>query len=356
MIKHFESLEDYNAINSNKLVKETLLLEADENNKSIGNIIDRGLSFMPRIIRFKKAQKTIKKALKGYINKSNTLIGKFSQSFQNKINIIDKEYKDLVKTRITPLIKAEKGEQAVKLMESQLKELEQYKSEQMGELNQGIDNVLAAYTKAIQSRIDTPGFVLNVELSEKGKGELMAKWESLVAQAKMKIDEKKTTLIKSSGWKQLNNIISEVTSFIEERKYQTGRHALDFEIQSINTTQTSNLSVKIFLRGHGRPKVKEKGVIIGPDPEQLKYKAGSNIIKHTGGRAKTFAGWDTIIPKGNEENYIVPYIIFQQSSKPQYGNSVLIKDLVVKQDIDKQETVIQPDLDKETNIIPPGNK
>jgi len=69
--------------------------------------------------------------------------------------------------------------------------LDDYKKEQMQTLDKGIEDVLGAYTTSIENRIQNPGFVLNVELSEKGKGELRAKWQELSALQKIEIDKEK---------------------------------------------------------------------------------------------------------------------------------------------------------------------
>lgn len=170
----FESLHNYQPEENKIFINESLLLEKDDEGV-FGTIIDRGLSFVPRAIRFKKAKKVMKKALAGYTNKAKNLIKKFSQSFKRKVDTIEKEYLDVKENKVVPLVKEGKREEAVKLMKEQLKELEDYKKQQMQVLSKGIEDVLTSYTHSIDKRIDNPGFVLNVELSEKGKGELKAK-------------------------------------------------------------------------------------------------------------------------------------------------------------------------------------
>lgn len=323
----FESLEDYQINESfEPLVNESLILEkGNDDDGALGKIIDRGLSFVPRAMRFKKAKKIMAKYLAAYTKKAKNLIGKFAKSFLKKVEIVEKEYKDLKEKKIKPLVEEGENATAVKLMKEQLKEIENYKKDQMATLDKSISSVLDAYTSSINHRIDNPGFVLNVELSEKGKGELKAKWQELIGIQQSKVEESKTELIKSEGWKKLDHMISEMTAFVESRG--TGSSAdVDIFVQDlVKKSGTSEYEVKVHIRvQHGRVSVQEKGVIIGDNFEDLELKSGVKKVKVTGNyqySAKSF----NLIFSGDEESMVRPYMIVSDVPEPFYGDAALCK-------------------------------
>ena len=110
----------------------------------------------------------MKTALKGYVRKSKKLVDKFTKSFQNKVSSIDPEYQKL-KKEVEKLTSEGKDVEAKAAMETQLKELQDFKKEQVATLEKGFADILESYTSAIDRRIENPGEVFNVELSEKGK-------------------------------------------------------------------------------------------------------------------------------------------------------------------------------------------
>ncbi|HUW44227.1 MAG TPA: hypothetical protein VMW50_00375 [Dehalococcoidia bacterium] len=316
----FESLHNYQPEENKIFINESLLLEKDDEGV-FGTIIDRGLSFVPRAIRFKKAKKVMKKALAGYTNKAKNLIKKFSQSFKRKVDTIEKEYLDVKENKVVPLVKEGKREEAVKLMKEQLKELEDYKKQQMQVLSKGIEDVLTSYTHSIDKRIDNPGFVLNVELSEKGKGELKAKWQELVAIQNIKIDEAKTELIKSEGWKKLDDMISEITGFIESRR-GGGDADVVFKVHDIVPLPGEEYLVRVHLRvAGGRPEVEEKGVLVGEDPESLEYgEKGIKKVQEVGTYQYNARPYKILI-KASPEDFVRPYLKVKGKSEPYYGDA-----------------------------------
>jgi len=322
----FISLNEYSSENKPLLVSETMILEKgrDEDEKTFGKIIDRGLSFVPRAMRFKKAKKIMRKSLTKYIKKAKKVIDKFSKSFQIKVNTIDPEYKKL-KKEVDVMVLDGKDVEAKAAMEVHLKELEAYKKEQMQILDEGIENIFKAYTTAIDERIDAPGFVLNVELSEKGKGELKAKWQEFGAIAKLKIDEHKTALIKSKGWKRIDEIIAEIKAFIESRKYASEIADADFLIENIREEE-HNFRVTVLFRISGaRLKAVEKGLLISEDPDKLELDKGATVKKFTGTNRYQLGGFKERIPKVSLDNYIRPYIVVKEIKKPMYGDIVKIR-------------------------------
>lgn len=329
MKQSFESLNDYQKTNIKYLVSESLILEKGEDESIFGKVIDRGLSFVPRAMRFKKAKKVMQKSLIEFVKKAKSIIKKFDTTFNEKIKIIDTEYRKLVDEKISPLLKDDKTEEALSILENQRKELEEYKKEQMNILNKSIDDILTPYTNSIEKRIDSPGFVLNVELSEKGKGELRAKWQELAASQKLELDKDKTNIIKSSGYKRLDEMIAEVTKLIAEIKNKERLKNLDFYINYITDKGNNVYDVKVQLRTSGaRLNVIEKGVIIGSNPNKLEYSSGANIVKLTGTYAYSAQTFSVHIKNVSKDDYVRPYLIDKNSKHPIYGDVGRIDELI----------------------------
>jgi len=322
MVKEsFESLSEYKSSNDKYFVNESLVLEAKDDDGVIGNIIDRGLSFVPRAMRFKKAKKVMRKYLEAYTKKAKNLISKFSNSLTKKVNKIASEYEDLKRDKIKPLLEEGKKEEAVKLIKEQLKDLEDYKKDQMQQLGKGIENILSSYTKSIDHRIDNPGFVLNVELSEKGKGELKAKWEELAALQNTKIDEYKTNIIKTEGWKKLDEIISELTGFVEERRSH-GDADVIFKVHDIVPKGNDEFLVRVHLRvAGGRPEVEEKGILVGKEPEILEVgEAGAKKVQEVGTYQYNARPYKLIV-RASEDEFVRPYMLVKGRPEPYYGDA-----------------------------------
>lgn len=323
----FEPLDKYNGdyIEKFDLVTESLF-EADDDDTGIGNIIDKGLSFIPRAARFKKAKSVMKKSLNLYIKKAKSIIGSFDKISARKINNITKEYIALKNGQIKKLKEADKTEEAAVVLKNFLSDLEQYKKEQISQLEKSIENVHQSYTAAIDKRIDSPGFVLNVELSEKGKGELKAKWQELSATADMKIDEYQTAaILKNEGFKKLDAIVAEVESFIS--KNQALKGDIHFTVTSI--IQKGNqfqIESRPLITGT-RLSVKEKGLIISDEPNNMALGEGGKKYSYTGKRADTARPY-RIIVTANIEDYVLPYMIVHESEKPIYGELVQIDDML----------------------------
>jgi len=352
----FESLNEYQKTSDSKtFVNESLILEKDDDGV-LGSIIDRGLSFVPRAMRFKKAKKIMRKSLNKFTFRAKNIIKKFVKSFKNKVATIEKEYNKLIKDKIKPLMKEGKNDQAVKLMKENLKEFEAYKKEQMQLLDKGISDVLDAYTNAIHNRIDNPGFILNVELSERGKGELKAKWQELIAIQKIKVEEFKTELVKSPGWKRLDEIISEMTAFVEQREKPEAD--IDFHIQDIEREASGNFLVRVHIRARGgRPVLEEKGLIIGTDANKLDHDRGAHIIKVTGKYQHNMNPYTLSIDSSAEGKYVKPYLILKNQKDPIYGDIGVLKARVKTKEEKRagEEKIIgksrDGDLGGETDII-----
>lgn len=355
----FEPLKDYNGeyIEKFDLVTESLF-EADDDDAGIGNIIDKGLSFVPRAARFAKAKKVMKKSLNLYIKKAKGIIESFDTISGRKINNIAKEYLSLKNGQVKKLIADDKSEEAAKVLKNFLTELEQYKKEQIAQLEKSIENVHQAYTNAIDKRIDSPGFVLNVELSEKGKGELKAKWQELSATADMKIDEHQTAaLLKNEGFKKLDAIVAEVEAFISKNEAIKGD--IHFTVTSIKQNGDKfQIESRPVIVG-ARYNVKEKGIIISDEPNNMALGEGGKKYAYSGNRSNTTRPY-RIIVTANLEDYVLPYMLVHESEKPIYGELVQIDDMLSANQgdtpvVNKPKPNENPDADKaladEDNVI-----
>lgn len=350
MKKRFEPYSTYEQNNDTviKLVVESLF-EADDDNDAIGNIIDKGLSFVPRLLRFKKAKTVMSKSLNLYIKKSKSIIDSFEAISSTKIDNITKEYNSLKNGKVKKLLSVDNKEEASTLLKNFLSELEQYKSEQISQLDKNIENVHQAYTNAIDKRIDSPGFVFNVELSEKGKGELKAKWQELSATADMKIDEYKTaSILKNEGFKKLDVIIAEVNSFINKNESIKGD--VHFTVTSIkqqgNKFEVESRPVIVGARYN----VKEKGIIISGEPDNMELGKGGKKYVYSGNRANTTRPYRIIIT-ANIEEYVLPYMLVHETETPIYGDLVQIDDMLsadqsAKPLVNKKNPNDNPDKDK----------
>jgi len=337
----FIPLNEYSSEEKPLRVSETMILEkGDDDEGTYGKIIDRSLSFIPRAMRFAKGKKIMKRSLNKFIKKSKRVIDKFSKSFQNKVGTIEPEYKEL-KKKVEKLVAQEKDIEAKSAMEVHLKELESYKKEQMQILEKGIDDIFQAYTNAIDNRIDAPGFVLNVELSEKGKGELKAKWQELGAVAKMKIDEYKTVLISSPGWKKIDEIIAEINAFVEERKYAKIINDADFFVEKISEVENGFKVTVLFRMSGARLKAVEKGLLITKDPN-VEFSEATRE-PYTGTNRYQLGGFKTTIGKIDQEYFLIPYIVVKEVKAPIIGKPAQIgaflsgkRDMNTETDIDQE--------------------
>ena len=354
----FESLNEYQTYNVDYLVPEKLMEAGDDDEGAFGKIIDRGMSFIPRAMRFKKAKKVMRKSLSKFTNKAKNLVSKFASGFKAKVNTIDKEYKALLKDKIEPLIEDNKMPEAIEMMESQKKELEAYKKDQIAILDKGIEDILGAYTTSIDKRIDNPGFVLNVELSEKGKGELKAKWQELAAVQKIEIDKEKTKLISSPGWKRLEEMIAEMTGFIKTKKKSS--QDITFFVQDIDKLPDDDYLVRVHVRVEGgRPQLQEKGLIVGEDPEKLDFGSNARKIKVTGTYQYNLNPYKLRV-NAPPTYYVRPYLILKDAD-PMYGDvATLDVKARTKEEKERGDERIIPKggggLEDEERTIPSENK
>jgi len=338
----FISLDEYISEEKFSVVNETMILEKGEDDEGpIGHIINRGLTYVPRAIRFSKAKKIMRRSLVKFISKAKNVVDKFAKSFQTKVATINPEYEKL-KKEVYALVEEGKDVDAKNIMEQQLKELEDYQKDQMAILDKAISDIFQAYTKSIENRIDQPGFVLNVELSEKGKGELKAKWEELGASAKMKIDEHKTVLVQSKGWKKIDNMIAEIKAFVESRKYAGSLAGADFFIERLIELEYAYKVSVIFRVSGARFKTMEKGLLIADDESQLEKGKGAKVLRYEGSNRFQLGGFKMSldkdkVPKGS---WIRPYIVVKEVSEPIYGEAAELDQFLTGKDMETHGVVI----------------
>lgn len=318
----FESLKQYKP--NKQIVNESLLLEKGNEEGVFGSIIDRGLTFIPRAARFKQAKKVMKKSLAGYTKKAKNVIDKFSKGLDKKVDKLESRFKDFKNDKLKVYIEEGKKQEAFRLAQEKLKELENYKAQQKKELEKSIDAVLKAYTSSIHHRIDHPGFILNVELSQKGKGELKAKWEELVAIQNSKLDHYKTSITETDAWKKIDDMIAELSGFLESKRNPKSAD-ISFRVQHIlKNEKTSDYNVKVHLRiDSGRIILEEKGIIYGKNQNKLKIgEEGVTIRVVKGSYELTASTYDINVNDADQNDYVRGYIIIKGRTEPLYTSNM----------------------------------
>jgi len=291
----------------------------------IGSLIDKSASFIPRVMRFSRAKSVMKSYLHGFEKKSMSLISHFEKNIKKVADTAEENYKKFKKDKLDTLMALDKIDQAVNMATSYKKDLVNLKENEIKKINGYVDKILDSYTAAIEKRIDTPGFILNVELSDKGKGKLKAKWVELSAIKKMEVDEKLMKLLANAGLSTIDDINAELDAFTEEHKYSYGKNALDFYISSVTQIATNQYKVEIFLRAPGhRHALSEKGLLLSDDPDKMQDIRNTKLIK----MPNLFFSSYTMTINAREEDFICPYLKLTNSIKPKLGEIENIGDMV----------------------------
>jgi len=321
-------------------------LRLNEDEKGIfGSLIDKTKSFIPRVMRFEKAKSVMKSYLKGFEKKSLSLIKHFEK---NIALVAEKAYENFQKFKEDNLKETEAtqtNDKAVNLAISYKKDIASLKENELKKINAYIDKVLDSYTNAIDKRIDSPGFILNVELSDRGKGKLKAKWVELSSMKKMEIDEKLLQLLGNAGLNKLDEINAELESYIEEHKYSYGAHALDFRVHSITDIDDNKYKVEIILRAPGRRyPISEKGLLIFDNEIEVTDIDSATIVDYRG--ALVFGNY-TMEITASPTSYIRPYLKIAGSIVPKLGAPVNIGELAthVEKKTFKPVSVGLPEID-----------
>ena len=301
-------------------------LKLNEDEKGVsGTLIDKTKSFIPRVMRFAKAKSVMKSYLRGFERKSLSLIKHFEKTVQAMSDTSYENFKKFKKDKLDALRALDKTDMAVGMAVNYKRDVASLKENELKKINASVDKILDSYTNAIDKRIDSPGFILNVELSDRGKGKLKAKWVELSAIKKMDVDEKLLRLLNDAGLEKLDEINAELDAFIEEHRYTYGKDQIEFYIDSVTEVGPRQYKVVVFLRAPGhRHALTEKGLLIGNTEEQVNDMHSARLLKMKNLVFSTY----TMTINADETDYIRPYLKIANSIKPKFGNTENIEDMV----------------------------
>lgn len=193
------------------------LYEANEDDEKFVTPLKRVGSFPARAIRFRKAKAVMKKYEAKILRKAEKIIKRFESEIDKSIPVIKKRGEEL-EAELKAAKKSGDDVAARAIINQQkkfTKDVEENQQARLQNLNQSIENLINTYTQAIHKRIDEPGYVLRVELSEKGKAELKFLWDEKVATIKQQIYEKLVRIINNKNIKGLESLISKLEIEIE---------------------------------------------------------------------------------------------------------------------------------------------
>ena len=197
-----------------------LLLEkgGSDDDSALTTPFSRALSFPARALRYRKAKNIMIRYSRKIISRVEKIIRKFEGELDKSITQITQKGQDLQ----SQLAKAKKSGDDVEvraIVNQQKKfkaDVEKNQEARVQNLNQSIDNLIQAYTNGITKRIDEPGYVLKVELSDKGKADLKFLWEEYVAKIKQMTYEKLIKIINNKQVKGLEKLIARLEVEIED--------------------------------------------------------------------------------------------------------------------------------------------
>jgi hypothetical protein len=205
------------------------LFEAnDDSDDVLSTPISRVASFPARALRFRKAKSVMLKYAKKILAKTDKIIKKFELEIDKSVPQITRRGEDLQKELDSAKKSGDEiGARAIINQQKKFtQDVKKNQDDRVNTLNQAIENLITTYTTAIHKRIDEPGYVLKVELSEKGKAELKFMWEELISGIKQKSYEKLVKIINNKNIKGLESLVARLEIEIEEaedRRYQNKR-------------------------------------------------------------------------------------------------------------------------------------
>jgi len=187
------------------------------------------LTYPARAIRYRKAKNVMIRYSKKIISKVEKIIRKFESELDKSITQITQKGEDLQKQlERAKKIEDETEVRAVVNQQKKFKsEVEKNQEARVQHLNQSIDNLIQAYTQGIHKRIEQPGYVLKVELSDKGQADLKFLWEEYTSKIKQMTYEKLIKIINNKHVKGLEKLISRLEVEIEDaedRRYKSRRY------------------------------------------------------------------------------------------------------------------------------------
>lgn len=205
--------------------KPLLEKTGSEDDSVLTTPFNRMLSFPARAIRYRKAKNVMIRYSKKIISRVEKIIRKFEGELDKSITQITEKGKDL-QNQVERAKKA-KDEVELRAVVNQQKkfksEVEKNQDARVQHLQQSIDNLIQAYTTGIHKRIEQPGYVLKVELSDKGQADLKFLWEEYVSKIKQQTYEKLIKIINNKHVKGLEKMIARLEVEIEDaedRRYK----------------------------------------------------------------------------------------------------------------------------------------
>ena len=188
----------------------------------------RMLSFPARAIRYRKAKNVMIRYSRKILSRVEKIIRKFEGELDKSIFQITQKGQDLEAQ--LKKAKSSGNETEVRAVVNQQKkfkvDVEKNQEARVQHLNQSIDNLIQAYTNGITKRIDEPGYVLKVELSDRGKADLKFLWEEYVSKIKQQTYEKLIKIINNKHVKGLEKMLAILEVEIEDaedRRYKSRR-------------------------------------------------------------------------------------------------------------------------------------
>jgi hypothetical protein len=202
------------------------LYEADDDDDGTYSTPFRRMgSFPARAIRYKKAKSVMKKYVTKIIKKADKIINRFQGEINKSVPIIDNRGREL-DDKLEKAKRSGDETQTKSIINQQKKFTEDVANNQklrVDNLQQSLENLINTYTQAIHKRVDEPGYVLKVELSEKGKADLKFLWDEYIAIIKQQIYEKLIKILDNKHLKGLEDLISKLEIQVQDaddnRKY-----------------------------------------------------------------------------------------------------------------------------------------
>lgn len=223
------------------------LFEAEEDDSKLSTPLQRLGSFPARAIRYRKAKNVLTKYVKKILNRADKIIDRFETELDKSIPQIEKKGKDL-QNQLDRAKKLQDDIEVRSIVNQQRKfktEVDKNQELRIQNLNQSIENLINTYSTAIHKRIDDPGYVLKVELSDKGKADLKFLWDENIAVARQEIYEKLIRILNNKNIKGLESLISRLEVEIDDAednriKSRRSRAALSYSPSSKKDNKDSD--------------------------------------------------------------------------------------------------------------------
>jgi len=231
--------------------------------------IERLGTYPLRAIRYRKTKAVIKKYESKISSRVDKIIKKFIQELDKSVPEITKRSDELQTALKTA--REEGNEDKEESLITQIKKFnDDVKSNQnsrIDQLNQSIETLIQSYSEAINKRIENPGYIIKVELSDRGKADLKFLWEEKVASLRQDVYEKLIKIINDKNLKGLEAIQSDMEvqiskidkkrESIEKQRKKLNAREGDFEPKLIENLENRlsiffNAETKILIKKLGK--------------------------------------------------------------------------------------------------------